>query len=266
MEGEDRRGEKQVARGPVPFGRHAWRSLGSVRGWALAVPFVLASSASGSRAASAAEEVAALDATEVTVAAYARCVAAGACSSPDAFVDAPYDPRVFCNWLAPGDRGRHPVNCVDFAQATTYCAWTGQRLPSGSEWEAAAGGRRYPWGDDEPGPLRVNACGPECGAEAGAKGLLGTKRVPWSSDGHPATAPVASFPLGDTADHLSDLSGNVWEWTRDVDPRDPSRRAVRGGAFSSVSAASLLASARTLAPASQRSFAVGFRCAKGRSR
>ena len=59
-----------------------------------------------------------LDRTEVTVAAFGRCVAAGSCSEPEAYRDGRRDYRVFCNWKHPADRSTHPVNCVDFGQAT----------------------------------------------------------------------------------------------------------------------------------------------------
>lgn len=41
-----------------------------------------------------------------------------------------------------------PVTCATPAQAATFCAWTGGRLPTASEWLVAARGtapRRYPW-------------------------------------------------------------------------------------------------------------------------
>jgi formylglycine-generating enzyme len=87
-----------------------------------------------------------LDTTEVTVAAYAACVASERCSRASQ--------GDLCNAGQPG-RESHPINCVDWDQAEAYCKATGKRLPTEEEWEwAARGGERgwkYPWGDDPPG-------------------------------------------------------------------------------------------------------------------
>jgi hypothetical protein len=53
------------------------------------------------------------------------------------------------------DRQNHPINCVDWDQATAYCRVQGKRLRAEEEWGWAAQGgaqaRRHPWGDAEPG-------------------------------------------------------------------------------------------------------------------
>ena len=48
-----------------------------------------------------------------------------------------------------GHRQLHPVNCVDWDQASVYAKFKGGRLPSESEWEYAVTSsgkeQKYPW-------------------------------------------------------------------------------------------------------------------------
>ncbi len=153
---------------------------------------------------------------EVTVAQYAACIAAGACTLPG--------DSVGCN-RTPRDHADHPVNGVSWEQARAYAAWLGARLPTEAEWEYAArsGGlaRTYPWGEAEPDCGRAAMSG--CGA---------------------GTQPVCTHPLGRTAQGVCDMAGNVWEWVEDAScdyaetPRDGSAaecgaeyRVLRGGHF-----------------------------------
>ena len=123
-----------------------------------------------------------------------------------------------------------PVVGVCWFEARAYCAWlraqTGQpfRLPTEAEWEAAArgrDGRRYAYGDDFDARL--------CNAfETHIR----------------RTTPVGVFPSGETPEGLTDLTGNVWDWTGSLyqpyhyvaedgreDPAGDARRVVRGGAW-----------------------------------
>jgi formylglycine-generating enzyme required for sulfatase activity len=100
-----------------------------------------------------------IDRIEVTVVAYTRCVASGKCTAAQEPAKAGFDS--LCNGTR-ADRQEHPVNCVDWNQATAYCGWVKKRLPSEAEWEYAArggDGRMYPWGNDAPSAKRLNACG-----------------------------------------------------------------------------------------------------------
>ena len=93
----------------------------------------------------------------------------------------------------PPGKDLHPVTYVTFFDANAYCHWAGRRLPTDKEWEKAArgtDGRWFPWGND----------------------FDATKaNVPQLKLGD--TTPVGQFPKGNSPYGVSDLSGNVWEWT-----------------------------------------------------
>jgi formylglycine-generating enzyme required for sulfatase activity len=189
-----------------------------------------------------------IDTTEVTVAAYSACTASG-CSRPTT--------GVTYNWGVKG-RENHPINGVDWFQASAFCRWrSSAALPTEAQWEYAARGgdeRPYPWGFDAPG-----------------------SQLCWSGGGsfRTSTCPVRSFPAGASPAGLFDMAGNVWEWTADwmgdytsggsaaaLNPTGPStgaERVFRGGQwFSSVSSA-VRTTSRGSADPSFRDFA-GFRC------
>lgn len=190
-----------------------------------------------------------------------------------------YDP--LCNVANVGDRGNHPMNCVDWESAQAFCEERGGRLPTEAEWELAArgsDGRVYPWGDEVPSPGLVNACGLEC-VVWGRKnpdpdGPLSAMYK--SDDGFPHTSPVGSFPRGKTMHGMHDMVGNVWEWISDynapykkgpriTDPKGPESgetRGIRGGAWNGGDASWLRPTFRFSAPPSMRSHGIGFRCAK----
>lgn len=136
-----------------------------------------------------------VDWTEVSVADYAACVAAGACEAPGRH------PGCYGTELA---KGSYPVNCVDRAQAEAWCAWAGRRLCTGDEHQRAARGPGdgiYPWGDAPPSCTRVVMDG---------RGQQGPSGAPGCGSGGPW--PVGSLPDGVSACGALDLSGNVAEW------------------------------------------------------
>jgi formylglycine-generating enzyme required for sulfatase activity len=151
------------------------------------------------------------------------------------------------NWKgasSPPEKKDHPVVYVSLHDALAYCQWISEKsdknycLPTEAEWEKAArgvDGRIYPWGDD-----------------------WDEKKVNSMEGGPGGTTPVGQYsPIGDSPYGLADMSGNVWEWTRNLwgkesekldskyrypyDPNDRRRedlkvgngvmRVLRGGAF-----------------------------------
>lgn len=237
-----------------------------------------------------------LDREEVRVADYAACAAKGPCS--EAATSARWDraDQTDIAWASAqcnGDRAsrrRHPVNCVSWNQAEAYCRWAGGRLPSEAEWEWAARGgeqeRTYAWGEQEPGPRLVNACGEECArARARLQPELkaGSEDMPpktWlklhdHKDGQVGTARVGDYPAGRGRGQVADLAGNVWEWTASAEISyqtgeenhigwggpDTGRRATRGGGFLSTDDADVRTTARRLRDVKDRRPDLGFRCA-----
>lgn len=226
-----------------------------------------------------------MDEREVTAASYAACVESGSCEAAPSLVAwkdiTPKERKIFsalCNGGV-ADRAGHPVNCVDWAAATRYCAYAGKRLPTEAEWEFAArgsDGRKYPWGDEEPDGTRLNACGKEC-VSWGVKNGVTMRSLYAADDGFAGTAPIGSFPKGASPFGLLDIVGNVWEWTSDwegvyhaspeTDPEGPKsgiRRVVRGGAFNGAFASWIRPTRRYSDRPETRSHAYGFRCAKTR--
>lgn len=131
----------------------------------------------------------AIDRTEVTIAEYMACVDDGECSSPD-------DTNAFGEPCALGESPEHPMTCVDWFAASTYCEQLGKRLPTEAEWEKAArgdSGQLYPWGDTN--PSCNEAVMDEC---------------PTSSP-----LPVGSKPAGASPYGALDMGGNVFEWVAD---------------------------------------------------
>jgi uncharacterized membrane protein YfcA/formylglycine-generating enzyme required for sulfatase activity len=217
-----------------------------------------------------------LDRTEVTVAAYRRCVAEERCTPPgrraawpELFPSEETSWSSYCNGSAVG-RDDHPINCVDWQQAETYCRAHGGRLPTEEEFEYAARGgdeqRTFPWGEEPPDETLLNACGEECAREVRAI------RGSWNPlhpgiDGWAGTAPVGTFPKGMGRWGHLDLSGNVWEWMSDVYCPYGSpdcfndERSVRGSGFLQASMTKARATRRNQDAGWHMSGDSGFRCA-----
>ena len=109
------------------------------------------------------------------------------------------------SWRDPGfaQTDRHPVTCVGWDDAQAYVSWLSRtagaeyRLPTESEWGSAASGSQ-------------RGCDHERTGNAG-------------------TCPVGTY--GSNAAGLSDMVGNLYEWTEDCWEGDCGRRVARGGSW-----------------------------------
>ncbi|MBI2571778.1 MAG: SUMF1/EgtB/PvdO family nonheme iron enzyme [Candidatus Schekmanbacteria bacterium] len=191
-----------------------------------------------------------VDEYEVSASQYKACVDGGGCTA--AYTGGSCTDNV-------SRKETHPINCVDWNQATEYCRWSGKRLPTEAEWEKAARGtdqRIFPWGDTSPDCTYANF--------HPGSGCVG------------ATTPVGSYPLGVSPYGAYDMVGNASEWVSDwygseyytqspyqnpTGPSSGSDRVRRGGSWYGTGA--LVRSGYRLGNnPSTRSGAMGFRCAR----
>jgi len=156
------------------------------------------------------------------------------------------------NWQHPegaestiAGRENHPVVHIAYEDAVAYAQWAGLSLPTEAQWEYAARGglkdKIFAWGNQY-SPQKANTW----------QGKFPIKNA--QTDGYLGTAPVSSFPPNQYG--LYDMTGNVWEWTKDwyslghakmnhavnpvmsdskqsFDPRDPgvAKHVVKGGSY-----------------------------------
>ena len=139
-------------------------------------------------------------------------------------------------WFPQTDR--HPVTYVSWDDAQAYVSWLSRRtgamyrLPSEAQWERAASG-------SQPGCDQLGR---------------GTRRLG-------STCPVGTN--GTNAAGLSDMVGNVWEWTSDCGRSDDcDRRVMRGGGWSYPEAEDVRPGARLVSSSSGRVGNYGFRVSR----
>ncbi|MGX4734127.1 ergothioneine biosynthesis protein EgtB [Kitasatospora griseola] len=157
-----------------------------------------------------------LDTAPVSNAAYQAFIADGGYREPRWWTPAGWEHRMAADLTAPlfwTEQGgqwlrrrfghlepvppNEPVLHVSWYEADAYARWAGRRLPTEAEWEKAARhdpatgrSRRFPWGDEPPGPEHAN---------------LGQR--------HLRPAPVGAYPQGESPYGARQLIGDVWEWT-----------------------------------------------------
>lgn len=198
-----------------------------------------------------------IDRYEVTFAQYDSCVKAGACTP------AHYDDgrclvsskAGFRRVTVPSHyRGDNlPAVCITWYQARQYCHWKGGDLPTETQWEYAAlagKNKTYSWGNTAPNDRNCTQ----------------------ADQRHPN--PPGTFRPNLWG--LYDMTGNVWEWTRDryhadfyefaetSDPHAPGigrYRSIRGGGWYSAPKQLRIKNRHWFAP-EVGEVSIGFRCVK----
>lgn len=191
-----------------------------------------------------------MDAREVTVAEYLGCVGAGKCEAIDykgCKVYTPQGLQIALRVPKHLEQPEQPVTCVNRAQAQSYCAFAGGKLPSHDQWEKAArgvDGSLFAWGTTWD-PLVANW---------GEVDVVKTS-ISGKVDGFAWTAPPGRFSKGKSPYGLWDVAGNVAEW---VEGQELAGHA-RGGSWTSDPFA-LRTTVRQPVKSIDKRTDVGFRC------
>ncbi len=160
--------------------------------------------------------------------------------------------RDWKNGAYPEGWGNKPVTWVALEDARAFAAWAGKRLPHDYEWQYAAqgtDGRLYPWGNEW---------------NAAAVPPVETRRVMRDP------TDVDAYPQGASPFGVTDLVGNVWQWTDEFTDLHTRAAILRGGSYYQPQgshwyfpqAYKLNEHGKYLliAPSTDRSATVGFRC------
>lgn len=207
-----------------------------------------------------------IDKYEVTVGQYRKCVDSGRCKEHTTMYwdgkDSGQSP--YCNWTNAG-REDHPINCIDWESADSYCRWAGKRLPTEAEWERASSwynGRKYIYPSGK-STIDCTDAVMDDGNKYGGSDPDGC--------GKDRTWPVGRKPAEINGTY--DMAGNLWEWVADrwgyysgstqTNPRGPSSgtsHVMRGGSWITDSGMTY-SYTRSGVEAINRGNHLGFRCA-----
>lgn len=183
---------------------------------------------------------------EVTNLEYAAFIKDGGYESRSYWSDEGWAAKERLGWQCPevwfdrryssANKNRHPVVGVSWYEARAYCRWLSAKtglhfdLPTEDQWEYAARGSEgflWPWGnrwDSE----RCNYGDDTDGDRQGDGG----------TDGYRYTAPVGTYPAGESPFGCLDMAGTAEEWCLDryqQEERPRGYRVLRGGSWMTVS-------------------------------
>jgi serine/threonine-protein kinase len=138
-------------------------------------------------------------------------------------------------------QGALPVTNVTLEEARAYARWAGRRLPTEAEWTRAAAGEKgfpYPWGD-----------------------VFDARRCNSQSARINDAVKVDAYPDGRSPWGLSNMAGNVCEWTQSPFEGMSGMMVVRGGSYLSPPAGVRTDTVFGARP-DYRHPSLGFRCVK----
>lgn len=160
-----------------------------------------------------------------------------------------------------------PAAHVTYDEAQAFCRWVGGRLPTDTQWTAAAyreqrtappapfvRGKtyRFPTGDSAHGAQCLDDCGPDSASRSVKHGAQLSR-----GRGH---APVTQTPPG--VNGLHDMGANLWEWVDDPPGQSGNaERLTRGGSWW-YGSGPMREDHRQSKPGNTAVVYIGFRCAK----
>ncbi len=145
-----------------------------------------------------------------------------------------------------------PVTWVSLEDARAYAVWAGKRLPHEWEWQYAAqgtDGRLYPWGTKRD-----------------------TTMIPPADTTRGMREPtdVNAYPDGASFFGVTDMTGNVWQWTDEYTDEHTRSAILKGGSyyhaqtshwyFPQAQEVNKYAKYLLMSPGMDRSATIGFRC------
>ena len=207
-----------------------------------------------------------IDADEVTVQEYEKCINAGICNYPNEGQDYTWQAEQSNNKPINAKQSNNkPINGVSWFDALSYCQFVEKRLPTEAEWEKAASWsetekRKYKFSIGKMDYINCN--------DTNFRGIDGSCPN--------AIVEISAYPA--EINGTLQMGGNVWEWVQDwynpneyeqiivltrnpAGPKDGLLKVNRGGGFLS-NESQLRTTFRGANSPSFRSPTLGFRCAK----